>query len=351
MKEHVLKLAVMCLAGLLVGPVFAQDEGARPRARRGDREAARRAGGDRGARADRGKERTAKMLEELKLKKEQEAPVQQILTTHQQQMAQWMQQNGPVMRELLGKLRGGRGRRGEDAPEQPKVSDDERKAATEKIRELQKQRLELTQNVLKQLKDVLTEEQMAVARRHLGQRSRGRASGPPLWALGQLGLSQEQQAKVGEMRTAAREAMKDKDRAGRAKAMQETWDAIVKDVLTDEQRKKLEELQKRGPSARGAMGGTYAGLDLTDKQNKKIQEIMAEARKKIQATEDRDAKRQAYMDARKKIADEVLTAEQREKLEKSRKQRMEGARRGRGAGGQGGRRRQRDNRAEPVIVD
>lgn len=344
MKRQLLRMTALCMVGLLAGLALAQEDAREERRKRaGARErAAQREG--RGARAERGQEMYEKLIEELKLTEKQEAPVRQILTTYRQGLASWTQQNGPAMRELFAKLGRGGGRRGQEGAEAAKtVTEAERKEATEKLRELQKKRIELTENVLKQLKDHLTEEQMATAQRVLG---RGQRRGPTLSLamLRRLDLTAEQQAKVKEIMAAARQAAKDKEPRGRAEALRDAMQKIEKDVLTAEQRQKLEKLTKEAPR-RGAVG-MFAGLDLTEQQQKKIREIQASLRQKLTAAEGREAKREVYQAMQKEI-EAVLTPEQREKLQQRRKEMREGSRRERPDRGRGG----GANKDQPVIVD
>jgi len=337
-------MTALCMVGLLAGLALAQEEGREERRKRAAarERAAQREG--RKARADRGQQMYEKLIEELKLTEKQEAPVRQILTTHRQEMASWTQQNGPAMRELYMKLRGGRGRRGQEGAEPAKtVTEAEKKEASAKLRELQKKRAQLTENVLKQLKDHLTEEQMATAQRVLG---RGQRRGPTLSPamLRRLYLTAEQQAKVKEIMAAAREAAKDKEGRGRAEAYRDAMQKIQKDVLTAEQRQKLEKMPSQAPQRRA--GGMFAGLDLTEQQQKKIREIQASMREKVTAAEGREAKREVYQAMQKEIQ-AVLTPEQLEKLQQRRREMRERPQRDRPdrprAGGA--------NRDQAVIVD
>jgi len=349
MMHHLRKLLAVCVVCVLAGPALAEGDRAARRKRPEGREGARRARGEgrEGARRER-PDRMAAVLEELKLTAKQEAPVKQIFETYRQEMAQWMQENGPKMRELYGKV--GRRRPGaEGADNAPKPTEEERKAAMEKLREIQKTRQGINENLLKQLKDHLTEEQMAVVRRRLAGGGRGAASWMSFRTLSQLDLDAAQQTKVREIMRAAREASQGKGREEAEKAMKEAWAKIEKDVLTVAQAKKLAELKKAGPRrapAGGARGAEmFAGLDLTKEQTAKMQEAQAEMRKKMQEA-DREDRRALYQEYRKKI-DEILTPEQREKLQQRRKEMME--RRSReGAGRERGARRKRD---EPVAVD
>jgi len=113
--------------------------------------------------------------------------------------------------------------------------------------------------------------------------------------------------------------------------------------------------EKRAKPASNALRGEYAMMarecGLTEQQQAKISEIMADVRKKGEAG-DRDAMRAAYVEAQKRIADEVLTPEQKEKLEQRRKgMRQRPQERGRERAPRQGDRAGRAGGREPVIVD
>ena len=342
MKKRLLGVTALCMIGLLAGLALAQEGGREERRKRaaGRERVAQR--GDRGARADRGQEMYEKLIEELKLTEKQEAPVQQILTTYRQALASWTQQNGPAMRELSMKLRGGRGQEGGEAAKT--VSEDEKKEIIGKIQELQKKRTAITENLFKQLKDHLTEEQMATARRILGRGDRPGGAAMSLAMLRRLDLTAEQQEKVKGIMAAVREGAKDRDARGTGEAYREAMQKIVKEVLTDEQRTKLETLRTETPR-RGAVG-MFAGLDLTEEQQKQIREIQRSIREKVTAAEGREAKREVYTKMQKEM-EAVLTPEQREKLDQRRKEMREKLKRDRGERPREGRRA----KDQPVVVE
>ena len=318
MSSRLPRVIALCMTGLWVAGAAAQSA-ERPRdGRRGNR-TARRERPDGGAGVFRG------LIEELELTEKQGAPVQQIIETHQQEMTAWLRQNGPVMRELTGQLRGGRGRRSEQASDVPKkLSDAERKETTDKLRALHEQRAAKVDNVLKQLKDHLTEEQMATARRVLLRDRRGGGMRLSAAMLSQLALTAEQQKKVDVVLAAARKAGKD-DGPARRQAYAQAMRKIVQDVLTPEQRQKLEALRQQGPARRG---DPLVGLDLTDEQKDKIGKIRASMRERLDAAKTRETRREVLQAMRKEI-EAVLTSEQREQMRQ---------RRGGAAGGRRGRR-------------
>jgi Spy/CpxP family protein refolding chaperone len=124
---------------------------------------------------------------------------------------------------------------------------------------------------------------------------------PPLRVLEQLGLSDEQKTKVREIVDAAHKAAEGKDPRERGEVIGKAWEEIVKTVLTDEQRTKMEQIRRQPPHAGprpGPGAGPFAALDLTPEQREKIRAIM-------------DA-------AHRKVIEEVLTPEQRKKMEQRR---------------------------------
>jgi len=232
MSKHLLGVVAVCVLGMLVGPVLAQEEGGERRRRAGaDRARAgaerRRPGGDR-ARGSLERLTTA-----LKLTEKQQAPVQQALETYRKEMANWTQEKGPAMRELYQQARQAR----QDG------KDDEARAAMEKLRALSQERQKMAENLLTQLKDHLTEEQMTTARRLLVRGgSSGRTAGSrTLYALMQLqrlDLTPEQRTKVDQI-------------------IQEAYNKVLSSVLTAEQRKRLEQRQREmreRPSGRRPAG-------------------------------------------------------------------------------------------------
>ncbi len=348
MRTHGTKLAALVCV-LALGAAWAVAQDAEPAGRENRPGVGRRRGPrEGGPRARRG-ERGAKFIEALKLTEEQKAPVMQILETHREAMMNWMKENGPTLRELHQKLGRGRGRgpKGPDAAKPP-VDQEARQQAMAQMRELMEERRAMADNVLKQLDEHLTDEQMAVAGKVIGGGPRGtRRGGPPMRLLRALELTDEQKTKVRETMEAAREAARKAEPGERRGAFEAAWKSVVDNVLTDAQRAKLEELKKNAPKRRGPDGGPHA-LDLTEDQKAQIREIMQDARAKMKDADGREARREIFMAARKQIADEVLTPEQREKARKFRERR--GERRGqdgprRGRRGRGGR------EDEPVIVE
>jgi Spy/CpxP family protein refolding chaperone len=95
----------------------------------------------------------------------------------------------------------------------------------------------------------------------------------------------------------------------------------------------------------------FAGLELTGEQREKIAKIMEEARRQAREAGEPDARRRIYADAQEKIADEVLTPQQREKLQQLRKEARERLQRERGQAPRAKDQPKAGSKTEPVIVD
>ncbi|MCY2932435.1 MAG: hypothetical protein NTV86_23655 [Planctomycetota bacterium] len=171
-------------------------------------------------------------------------------------------------------------------------------------------------------KNVLTEEQ----RTKFEAMQVARESGLP---LSELALTAEQKAKVAELVKAAREkAAKAENPQARREIMAALREEIRKNVLTDEQRAKLATLP--GPMER-MVTGRLDRLGLSDDQKAKVKGILTAARAAAEKAEGMEAKRAVFTAAMDDIKKNVLTEEQRKKLEAM------PARGGRGGrGGQGG---------------
>ncbi|NLW86874.1 MAG: hypothetical protein GXY38_08370 [Planctomycetes bacterium] len=129
-----------------------------------------------------------------------------------------------------------------------------------------------------------------------------------------LDLTEEQREKIKDIQEEGRKQAKEaKTPEDRAKIRQETM-AKVRDVLTDEQKEKLDEamipmLNRRGP---------FAQLNLTDEQRAKIREIMSQAQEDASEAKTPEERRKIMADAMEKTRN-VLTDEQKEKLAQMRK--------------------------------
>ncbi|HUT57127.1 MAG TPA: hypothetical protein VNA25_04550, partial [Phycisphaerae bacterium] len=217
-----------------------------------------------------------------------------------------------------------------------RTSDDKEQAqkAREQMTKLTADRAKLNENVTKQLSEVLTKEQMEKVNQFLAPR--GRQGNQPwmqvMGALRRLELTEEQQKKVEALRKEATEAArKAENPQARQKVMTDMVEKIKTDVLTAEQRKKLEEIIKQQPRRGAGLPRFLEQLNLSDEQKAKAKAIWDEALKKA-GEGNREDRGKAMQEAMKKISEEVLTAEQREQMKKAR----EGQRPARRPRGQGG---------------
>jgi len=104
-----------------------------------------------------------------------------------------------------------------------------------------------------------------------GQWGRGAGPGQPgmpgMAGLGRLDLTDQQREQVRTiMQEAHQQAQKAEDRDQRQKILKDAWDKAVKDVLTDQQRQKLEEMKQRRPKPQeGKAGHEAAAAEGKDK--------------------------------------------------------------------------------------
>lgn len=157
------------------------------------------------------------LRDELDLTAEQEAQVAQLYGTYRQALSNWSNECGAQYRAAVKKLKEARKSRDRQAADE----------AAEQLRKAMAPRRKLTETLIAQLADVLSEEQTAKARVLFGVANS--AAGPAvdpmrsLAALRELNLSKEQRERVAAIL---------------AKAVH----AIEKDVLTAEQRTQLRKL-------------------------------------------------------------------------------------------------------------
>ncbi len=140
-----------------------------------------------------------------------------------------------------------------------------------------------------------------------------------------LDLTDEQQEQLKALREKNREAMHEHRKA--IAAMGKEQHEAVMSILTEEQQETFKEM--RGKRGRGGKGrhdmrhggkGAFSRLDLTDEQQGQLKELRKQQRTEIRET------RQKYRTA----LEDVLTNEQREKLETMKDEAFYGGRRWRG---------------------
>jgi len=266
--------------------------------------------------------RLRELFQSMDLSDQTEAQVRQIFETQRQAVMNWARENDGKFVELRKKLQAARKAQDKEAAE----------AAMKEVKELGKARKQLHEDLMNQLKEVLSKEQMVKVKKFFtDMRRRGRPGAMMLRAIRRLDLTEDQKAATRKILDSAKaQARKADDPGQKGEIMRAAFEKIRKEVLTDEQRKKLDEMRERRD--RGPRGGLLGlrGLDLTDEQTEQIQAIHKEAREKAEAAETRQARREIRREAIKKIVEEVLTDEQRQKLRDRREQR--GGRRRRGGG-------------------
>jgi len=262
-------------------------------------------GKGRAAAKEHGKQMIENLAKELKLTDEQRAKVDQIFETHRQAVANWNKENGAKIKELSQQLRDAKKEDGKEKAE----------AARAEMKKIWETRKALPENLMKQLKEVLTEEQAAKAKEIIAGGARRAVAGMrALGALGRLDLTQEQKDAVKKITDEAKAAAeKAEGQEAKDKIRKDAWEKVKSTVLTEEQRKKLQEMKK------GRAEGMFGKLKLTDEQNTQIKAIMDKAREEAKKAEGREAKGKILREAHEKIVKEVLTDKQREQLEEWKK--------------------------------
>ncbi len=210
-----------------------------------------------------------RLLQELKLTKKQDAPVRKILASHRQGMVEWSRKNAPEMEKLQQRIMMVHQGKSTEAVEVVK-------AAAQKLRKLKAEQSKMSKGLVERLKKVLTETQLAKAMNILNPAPQIKSS-PPFYLLRRLDLTKKQQARIEKIeKTAKSEGAK----AGKANdnSLQKAWDQILTEVLTEKDRKKLDELEKA--SQRLVFRAMLGGVDLTEEQFSKIDLIWRDAKKK-----------------------------------------------------------------------
>ncbi|MDY6914190.1 MAG: Spy/CpxP family protein refolding chaperone [Planctomycetota bacterium] len=252
--------------------------------------------------------KTDELIEKLKLAPSVETQVRQIFQTHHQAMANWHREHGKEFRELAEQHR-----------EAVKAGDEKKaEALRKKMHKLGEGRKKLHDELMKQLADVLNDEQLAEVKKCFARHRRRFAHG--LETLQQLDLTDKQKAEVKEILDAARKkAEKLDDVEEKKKVRRAAFQKIKTKVLTDEQRKRLETMKRRaGDRARDA----FAKLDLSDKQKAEMNEISKAAHLRAAEAETHAQRREIMRDSFRKIVEDVLTDEQREQLRQGRRERF-----------------------------
>jgi Spy/CpxP family protein refolding chaperone len=300
----------MLAALALAAPLFGQQTEKRARPGRGNDTAAARRERPQRRQSDREGEPMRELIGTLNLSDEQRQQVQQIMETHRQAIENWRSENGDKLEDLHKQMAEAR-----KAGEKEKIEE-----LREKVRALIESRKALNEQMMKQLGEVLTEEQMAKLREALNAGKKQWLNAHPriaaAGALGKLGLSDEQKQQVAEILRAAREkAAQTEDRDAKREILQAAMEKIRTDVLTEEQRQKLDEMREKFQSEPGErIAHALRRLGLSKDQQDQIAAIMAKAREDAKAAEGREAKAEGMKAAWEKIRTDVLTEEQREKL-------------------------------------
>jgi hypothetical protein len=248
-----------------------------------------------------------RVIKELRLTDQQDGPVRQILEKYRGEEAAWMAKNASELAFLQQQMK--LAHRSED-PKAVAAA----QVALVRSKQLQAEQKSRNASLIIQLQGILTKEQFGKAWDMLFPRRRAQGSTPPFHALGQLGLNEEQKGRIEKIMTQARAAASAPAVAA-TDPMQDAWDRIVKEVLTDQNRKQMDDMRRQA-ARRQMVLAILGNLKITDEQQKKVDRIWAEADRKAQV---KGADLQVvYTDAQDRIVQDVLTPEQRKQLQDQR---------------------------------
>ena len=278
---------------------------------------------DRKARQPRsGAAKFEKLFESFNLSEEELARVRQIFDTRKQADANWRKENAGDFKDIR------------EAMAQAKKDGDSAamKTAGERMRKLTASRKGGFDEVLVQLSEILSKEQLAKIKGLLSPQKPGESSHllrPQVFnaALAKLDLTDARKAEIKKIQDAvnakvekARAAMKEaKTREekieiskGLSQTTTEAWDKI-KAILGEELTAKLQQIAGEMAKKAQKQNDPFAGLNLTGEQERKIAAIRQSVREKMRGAEGAEAKRAIITDMRKEI-DGVLTDEQKARL-------------------------------------
>jgi len=247
-KSMIAAIAGLVFMGMTAGLALAQEDAPASRPRR--------QGGkfDPGARPDPGAV-LDRIIKDLGLTGETEARVRQIFETHRQAMDNWRKEHGQELDNARTKLREAEQKGDQDATRQ----------AREQVETLMKSRAALRGDLLKQLGEVLTPEQVEKVKAALDAMAGPGLGGFFQRMLEDLNLTADQKAKVEAIMKEAREsAAKLDDPVAKAKLIKDATDKIKAEVLTDEQRKLLEQ-KLQGATSRPGFGQKFRDRARDDK--------------------------------------------------------------------------------------
>jgi hypothetical protein len=168
---------------------------------------------------------------------------------------------------------------------------------------------------------------------------------------GGVELTEEQQKQMTAIRAKMSEAMKSAETREEKMAVWREMGQEMKDVFTDEQKEQM--AAARDKAIKEVADRMMTAIEATDEQREAATEIMADARKAAEETDDWSEKRKIYRETFETLKKEVFTEEQVKKMEEKRaemRKNWRGRRRGgrRGGGdrkegeGRGGKREDRD---------
>lgn len=251
--------------------------------------------------ADQMKQSHQRLVKELQLSDKPRADVDDLLADYRSRTIAWMKQYGPEMRKLRQRIGSARGVQDVEAAKQTQLD-------RTRLGKLRKQRQQMIKDLIAALGKILDPKQLAKARKVLDPKPPMPIPSPRFYLLNRLDLTAKQRAEIEKIIKAA----ESKNPETKRKQLRQAWDRIVKEVLTEKDRRRLEEQKKA--SRRRVIRSMFKGIELTEKQYEAIEQVFEGVRKK--AAENPDDRMASFQAGLKEILENVLTPEQREAYQK-----------------------------------
>ena len=244
------------------------------------------------------------LIDSLDLTAEQRAKVEQILASQRQEAAKFVRENHEKTRAVEAAIR--QAREKQDAAAL--------KASHDELVKLIEARGRPQEQLMSQLADVLTAEQMQRVRDAFDRMSQQPAT-RALAGLAGLDLDDDQKQQARAILDEANEqARATADPAEKDRIFKAAMEKILADVLTADQRE-----QVQGNRNRLEAFGMLRGLHLTPEQHKQIQAIHQAMVKKLESADTPQARREIVESAMADVTANILTEEQRDQLENFRR--------------------------------
>lgn len=180
-------------------------------------------------------QRGLELFQGVNLTDEQKAKIKPLMESFREANKKWETDNADALKAARAKIQAAREAKDEAAM----------KAALEDLRKLNETRKPLMEKLIADLKDILTPEQIAKVKANVAAVRAEAAPVRPMAMLERVGATAEQKAKAKAILAAAEQKMKAAETPeAKREILKAAMDDIRNNVLTAEQRAKLEQMRK-----------------------------------------------------------------------------------------------------------